>query len=607
MRIKHRRRAARGSIAVGAAIGTLCLLAVGQTPAHAAVTQGVPAPYVTTANGSDPHTKPCTHNGLQGICLFTSQDLQQGEVTTGYPSGAQNRYPMSQTLGYFSTDGINWSAPTVLMRENTYQNQGWVQSTFNGLAYSPLHLWAPSAQQGPDGNWYLYVPDISDSLHPATSSFVGVSRASDPMGPYTPIGKVSISDYASDPDVVDSMSGRFGTGPYLAWADGDFSNCGGISIAPLGNDMTTLNAAPTRPLFDGVPSTFTSTAPGGGPCTDRFGRTHFYMEGPHIYNTTLGGAAGNWPAGTPGPYLMTVPIKPGATPPECALVPQGQPNTPNELIAYFTAGSPLGDLSAADGQYHWNYGGILMCGSANEFTDQGSIVPVTTSARTGGHTPLIFVYHDGPGPSSTTGHHRTIHAECLLYDAADLHGGTNGTFTSPGNIAGSIRTAGTQFTDSGAEANCLTSFDSTSVALRTPGGILSSDNAPAMFMSGNGALFANRFGVGPWEKFRMKQGATTLPATFADFGSTRTNGVSILAEANNRFVSVAGLGSCLNANATTVGPNQLFDFIPRYFGGNFGGTDFHSEPTNNGEISLSTTSQVCDNGDGAFPWLVYHY
>ena len=71
-----------------------------------------------------------------------------------------------------------------------------------------------------------------------------------------------------------------------------------------------------------------------------------------------------------------------------------------------------------------------------------------------------------------------------------------------------------------------------------------------MFASGNGALFANRFGVGPWEKFRLKQGATTLPATFTDSGSTRTNGVSILAEANNKFVSVTGgVGSCLVANS----------------------------------------------------------
>ena len=604
MRIKHRRRAARGSIAIGAAIGTLCLSVIGTTAAHAAVTQGVPAPYVTTANGSDPHTKPCVHNGQHGICLFTSQDLQQGAVTTGYPSGQANSYPMSQTLGYFSTDGINWGQPTTLLTESTYQSQGWVQTSFNGASFNPLHLWAPSAQQGTDGNWYLYVPDISDSMHPATSSFVGVSKSTtgDPMGPYTPIGKVSISDYASDPDVVDTMSGRFGTGPYLAWADGDGSNCGGISVAPLSNDMMTLNAAPTRPFFDAIPSTF------GTPCTDRFGRSHFYMEGPHIYNTSLGGpgspnaAAGNWPPGMPATYLMVVPVKPTSTPPECATSVQGQPGTANELIAYMTASSPLGDLHA-DGTYHWTYGGILMCGSQKEYTDQGSIIPVSTSTRTGGHTPLIFVYHDGPGANST-GHHRTIHAECLLYDAFD-DSGTPGTGGPMGNIAPSIRTSGTQFTDSGAEANCLTSFDSTSVALRSPA-IFMTNGKPAMFASGNGALTANRYGVGPWEKFRLQQGATTLPATFADPGSARTNGVSIVAEANNKFVSITGgIGSCLNANTTTVGPSQLFDFIPSYVPHGEGGTIFRSEHTNNGEASDFTTSQVCDEGDQT--WFVYHY
>jgi len=129
-----------------------------------------------------------------------------------------------------------------------------------------------------------------------------------------------------------------------------------------------------------------------------------------------------------------------------------------------------------------------------------------------------------------------------------------------------------------------------------------------MFASGNGALFANRFGVGPWEKFRLQQGATTLPATFADPGSARTNGVSILAEANNRFVSITGgLGSCLNANSTTVGSSQLFDFIPSYDPNLEGGIFFHSEHTNNGEESDFSTSQVCDDGDAAFPWMVYHY
>ena len=599
MRIKHRRRTVRGLIAIGAAVGTMCLLAVGPTTARAAVTAGVPAPYVTTDNSSDPHAKPCVHNGQPGVCLFTSQDLKQGPVTTGYPSGQPNSYPMSQTLGYFSTDGVNWGAPTVLLTESMYQSLGWVQTVFNGAAFSPLHLWAPSAQMGGDGKWYLYVPDISDAMHPSTSSFIGVSQSTtfDPMGPYTVIGKISISDYASDPDVVDTASGKFGTEPYLAWADGDGTNCGGISIASLSGGMTDLNGAPVRPAFDGVPSTF------GTPCTDRFGRSHFYMEGPHIYNTTLGG---QWPAGVPGPYLMVVPIKPTATPPECAANAQAQPGGKNELIAYFTADSPLGEFNPVDGNYHWTYGGILMCGSQREFTDQGSIVPVANSTRTGGHTPLIFVYHDGAGANST-GHHRTIHAECLLWDAFDESGAPD-TGGPLGNFATSIRTGGTQFTDSGAEANCLTSFDSTSVALRAPG-LGGTNSKPAMFASGNTALFADRFGVGPWEKFRLMQGGTTLPATFADPGSARINGVSILAEANNKFVSITGgLGSCLNANATTVGPSQLFDFLQNNFVGVAnGGTFFRAERTNNGESSNFSTSQVCDEGDAGSPWAVYHY
>jgi hypothetical protein len=601
MQIKRRRRAVRASIAIGAAISTLCLWAVGQTPAHAAVaqvTQGVPAPYVTPANSSDPHTKPCVHNGVSGFCLFTSQDLRLGPVQ--YPSGQVNQYPMSETFGYFSTDGVNWSAPTVLMRESTYQSQGpgWVQPSVNGAAFSPLHLWAPSAQQGADGNWYLYVPDISDQANPSTSSFIGVSKASDPMGPYTPIGQVNIPvnarnanvpGYASDPDVVDTTSGPSGTTPYLAYNDGDFSNCGGVSIAPLSGNMTTLAGNPVHPVLDGVPSTW-----GAPNCTDVFGRTHLYMEGPHIYNTTLGGAAGNWPAGVPGPYLMVVPIKPNQTPPECALNVQGQPNTANELVAYFTATSPLGNLNS-DGTRHWNYGGVLMCGSgSSEFTDQGSIMPITSH----GHTALILVYHDGPGQDST-GHHRTLHAECLLWDAADTHGGGSGPGFN-GNIAQSIRTAGTQFTDSGAESNCLTSFDSTSVAFRSP----ATSTNPPMFMSGNGAVTADRFDVGPWEKFQIKQNGATLPATFADLGKPQTNGVAILSEVNNSFVTTGGVGSCLNANSSTA--SQEFNFIPSPSSSGTGGTFIRSQMTGDGERS-QPSAQVCDAGDAGTQWFVYHY
>jgi hypothetical protein len=595
MQIKLRRRAVRGSIAIGAAIGMLCLWAgVGPTPAHAGpVTQGVPAPYVTPANSSDAHTKPCVHNGTSGFCLFTSQDLRQGLVTQGYPGNAPNYYPMSETFGYFSTDGVTWSAPTVLMRESTYQGKGWVQSISNGGdPFNPLHLWAPSAQQGGDGNWYLYVPDISDAMNPAGSSFIGVSKASDPMGPYNPIGTVDIPSnsnalnpnipgYASDPDVVDSTAGQFGTAPYLAYADGDNSNCGGISIVQLATDMTHRAALPVHPVFDGIPSNW------GQQCTDLFGRTHYYMEGPHIYHTTLGGASGNWPAGVPGPYLMVVPIKPnGVTPPQCDPSSQGQPGADHELIAYATAGSPLGDLHA-DGQYHWTYGGILMCGSQQEWTDQGSIMPITSH----GHTALIFIYHDGPGRDSA-GNHRTLHAECLLWDAADTGAGG-----SAGNIAQSIRTGGTQFTDSGAAANCLTSFDSTSIALRNP--------ATGMFVSGNGLLTANRYGPGPWEKYQIKvgnkSGTFTLPATFADFGTVRTNSVSITSEANNSLVSISG--SCLNAN----GSFQVFDFIPSYSPSGAGGAFINSELTSHGEQSDTQTAQVCDEGGAGTQWLVYHY
>ena len=521
---RTRRRVRRGSTACAAILAGIGLMTVAPTSASADVTQGLPSPFITTANSSDPHAKPCTVGGQAGMCLFTSEDLNQGSVTTGYPSGQANSYPMNRTLGYFSTDGVNWQGPTVLMTESTYQSVGWVQSSSN-----PLHLWAPSAQQGTDGNWYLYVPDISDTQHPATSSFIGVSRSTNgPMGPYTPVGKVATPGYGSDPDVVDTRSGRFGTGPQLFFADGDGSNCGGISTASLDQtDMTTIGAV-TRLTFTGIPASW-------GWCNDQFGRAHPYMEGPHVYNVGLGG----WPSGVPGTvpgsgnYLMVVPIKPASTPSECATSVQGQPGQPNELIAWLTAPDPTGP---------WTYGGILMCGSQKEYTDQGTIIPVTTSLRTNGFSPLLFIYHDG-APTSVPGHHRALHAECLFY--------------GNGKLANSVRTnsGNGDLISSGASRDCLLGFvNQWTFGLQSSAGKFLSQN-------GNAVLTANRSDIGPWERFGFNNGpgGSPISAVIGSNGAVTfnratwgTNANPGLATANNTTSAITSTSGTNNTSLFNV-------------------------------------------------------
>ncbi len=528
-RAPRKRRAFIGAVAVAGFVGAFGVPGLNMMAASAtdATTTGVPAPYITTQPSGDPHPEPCQLNGQTGVCLYTSQDLAEGKVTTGYPAFNQNAYPMTNTLGYFSTDGVNWQGPWTLMQESTYVTMGWTPS-------GAKHLWAPDAHQGADGNWYLYVPDLSDTTHPSDSSFIGVFESTGgPMGPFNiPVGQVQMPGgpvgnigYASDPDVVDTGSGRMGPLPYIYWNDRDNGSlgngqvaCGGISVAPLDSDMFTVGT-PTRLDFTGIPQSW-------GTCKDTYGRTHPYMEGPHVYDTSLAG----WPDGTPGPFLMVVPIKPVNVPPACANSVQGQPGTSNQLVAWLTSGSPTGPFA---------YGGIIMCGSLKEWTQQGGIFPMKTSGNTQGRTPLIYVYHDAnPGSS---GHNRTLHAECLFF--------------GNGRLAQSIRTAGTQASQSGAEADCLNGMaDKNTVAIQSP--------SSGMFVSqnGNNTLTPNRTGVGPWERFTLYAGHGTQPL---DPTSSMTSG-SIFNGSWGSNVSGLATATSSGANITTTsgtGNSSVFNFM----------------------------------------------
>lgn len=566
-RTSRRRRVVVSVIAAAGFVGAFGVPGLGVVTADAAdaTTTGVPAPYVATQPSGDPHPEPCQFNNQNGVCLYTSQDLAQGRVTAGYPSYNPNGYPMTNTLGYFSTDGVNWQGPWTLMSESTYVSQGW---TPNGAE----HLWAPDAHQGADGNWYLYVPDLSDTMHPSDSSFIGVFEStSGPMGPFNiPVGQVQMSGgpvgnigYASDPDIIDTATGRMGPIPYIYWNDRDNGNlgngqvaCGGISVAPLNSDMYTVGT-PTRLQFTGIPSSW-------GWCNDTYGRAHPYMEGPHVYDTSLAG----WPAGTPGPFLMVVPIKPVNTPPQCASSVQGQPGTSNQLVAWLTSDSPTGPFA---------YGGVIMCGSLKEWTQQGGIFPMKTSGNTQGRTPLIYIYHDA-NPTAN-GHNRTLHAECLFF--------------GNGRLAESIRTAGTQPSQSGAEADCLNGM-----ADKNTVGIQSASNGMFVSQNGNNTLTVNRYGVGPWEHFTFFAGHGTQPL---DPTSSMTSG-SIL---NGSWGSdVAGLATATSSgsNITTTsgsGNTSVFNFM-------FSNQNVQMSSVQTGQWVQTVGSNLRAGSSSAPSFVLYH-
>src|SRR5689334_13467905 len=116
--------------AVVSVVTPLGAVALTATPALADITTGLPAPYATAANGSDPDASPCAYNGQNGYCLYTSQDLNLA------PDSHGNYYPMNQTMGYFSTDGRSWTSQGPVFTESKYVSKGWTPSGAN-------HLWAP--------------------------------------------------------------------------------------------------------------------------------------------------------------------------------------------------------------------------------------------------------------------------------------------------------------------------------------------------------------------------------------------------------------------------------------------------------------------------------
>jgi hypothetical protein len=204
---------------------------------------------------------------------------------------------------------------------------------------------------------------------------------------------------------------------------------------------------------------------------------------------------------------MVVAAKPDNTPTECTGIPQ--PNQPNEVLAYATANSPQGP---------YTYQGLLMCGSATEWTNQGSLLLMPD--RTG-NLRLVLFYHDGPSRQQFGSPDRKVHAECLFYGAGNIglatrsQDWTNLGFSSP------------TFSSCMANANLADNevgltFESTrGGVLAPPHQYVTAENA------GNADLVYNRFAIGPWELFREK---------LTNNGPNNPGSLDLESMANNKWV-----------------------------------------------------------------------
>jgi len=319
------------------------------------------------------------------LCLFTSQDM--GDAS-GLPIPyGQNYYPMNQTMLWRLKDGQDASKPGSWTPEGPVINEE-NALTDRGVPTNAYHQWAPGVRYwvapGDVGKYYLYVPDVLDTNDESHTSRINLFTTSDPLGigPYFYGGEVASqlsqpnNGYQSDPNMfIDSDNS-----PYLVYANGDASNCGGLSMGKLDFSLTSWTSGGPQPI--GIS--------GWGDNLGNCGSSgHPYLEGPALYLSKDIGA----PATNPK-YTLIFAAKPNAIPTGCS-------DTQNyEVIAYATAKSVTGP---------YTYKGVIMCGSATEWTNQASVVQSTNISF-----KYLFAWHDGGGKY----HNRRTHLMCLRWDSA---------------------------------------------------------------------------------------------------------------------------------------------------------------------------------------------
>lgn len=381
IRRRHGTRVAvpRWARLVAFAVAVVVTATVGTNSAHADTDGAITG----SRNGSDPELIQCpAPGGGLTLCLYTSEDL-----TNPWPMG-QNPYPMDKTEMFRLTPGTDASDPANWVFQGYAVSENQLNALGIGVVTNSLHLWAPGARYI-DGAYYIFVPDVVNINDESHSSRIYLFKSTNPDGVhgFTYQGRVQTATspnngYASDPMINTSYN------PVMVYANGDNSNCGSISIGELDRfDMRHFISPPHELTISGIENA------GLGSCS---GDGHPYMEGPGLYSWLEVGASSS----VPWNYFLEFAVKPNAgVAPGC--------DSDNEVIAYATSVDVLGP---------YTYGGILMCGSSTEWTNQASIVHHASNNKT------LFAYHDGPqaspkGPGDNgVPHMRKTHLMCLTWN-----------------------------------------------------------------------------------------------------------------------------------------------------------------------------------------------
>jgi hypothetical protein len=528
--------------------------------------------FATSNNSSDPFAFRCRRGGgVEGYCMVTSQDLPEGPFDVG--GAGENYYPMSQTMGYFSPDGLNWTASNVAVTESTLGMSG------------TKHLWAPAVRRvknpvGPVNaqDYYLYTPDLTNK-NDKYSSKIFVTSSTDPISGYgnvnIPSNTVKVKQiagvgYMSDPEVF--VDGNDPTTPdptrqYLLWADGDKDSCGGMSLRHM-SSHTALDAGFTDPsqawLGIGGPleadmgnCVKKKVGGGGGGVGTEVHRP--YLEGGSIFKTS------NWQSSLnhslPGPYVMVFAAKPEFTPAVCQQ--PGQPNSDLSVIAYATAGSVTGP---------WTYQGIIMCGSDSEWTNQATIEEVKDA---NGRPHLVLVYHDGV---NTDSRNRKLRSECLLTD-------------SHGKFLLTSRSSDGAASTSGTPGWCLAPNMTNTVALRSVG--------TNQFVSSPGAssqLRATGSYVGLWEQYALNSGDQVLFYTLLS-RNPGNQWVQVNRNDGNKVMTRGAAAGAWESIYPVQAPNNTYNL--RDSAGNF----WHVNPDGNLTASPGTPSSGDTNAQFRFESL----
>jgi hypothetical protein len=511
------------------------------------------------APGSDPHVIPCTPpNGASGFCMYTSQDMGEEYRYDG------NWYPMRLTKVYFSTDGYNWteagstesgSGQKYVFREpmvdalSPYNrpcstsgdiNKPYTPSGETAGNCRPYHVWAPAAIK--DGNtYYLFVPfatsysntdpDGGGPLLPPIrqGQRITVMSSSSPFGPFSHLGDFgnpAIIPYQSgvnggemyDPHpFIDSNGQR-----WLVYADGEAAECGGYRIGRMNAGWETWATAPTAITLSGATTEL-------GTCTNTQGVTvqRPYLEGPSIYWSRLSGTY---------KWTLIFPAKPSITPPGCS-------NSQSVIgWATSTTSSPAGP---------YQYQGVAICGGT-EWTNQASLA-------VNGQGKTFIYFHDGKASPKM----RYVYGECLYFGAGHV-----------GRVYRQQPSASNGFKD------CTETTQTTYQGLWSEDPQYPSLPEIVSVASGTGDVTANRWEVGPWERFQFSGSGSSL---------------SIKALSNGKFLcstssSVALKPSCTSAND----PGAKFTLENADSNGHFWLKSNH----NNLYVSIGSNGKLLISGTG---------